>query len=81
VLGVLDSFSFTHQDFFADKDVVQHVLEIPNGALGSQRVGIWARTVDGAGGRWVQADRARGPGRPPFLTGRGDRRLQRRGPG
>ena len=69
VLGVLDGFKFTHQDFFADKDVCSIVLEIPNVSLAPGRVGIWARTLDGAGGRWVQADRGARPAQTPFLTG------------
>jgi len=39
------------------KDVCSIVLEIPNVSLAPGRVGIWARTLDGAGGRW-------GAGRP-----------------
>src|SRR5258708_32976723 len=69
VLGVLDGFKFTHQDFFADKDACSIVLEIPNVSLAPGRVGIWARTLDGAGGRWVQADRRARPAQTPFLTG------------
>ena len=69
VLGVLDGFKFTHEDFFANKDVCSIVLEIPNVSLAPGRVGIWARTLDGAGGRWVQADRGARPAQTPFLTG------------
>ena len=68
VLGVLAGFEFSHQDFFADKDVCSIVLEIPN-ALLPGRVGIWARTLDSASGRWVQADRGARPGQTSFLTG------------
>ncbi|MGH6966582.1 MAG: DUF4331 family protein [Phenylobacterium sp.] len=69
VLGVLDGFKFSHQDFFTDKDVCSIVLEIPNTALPPGAVGLWARTLDGSGGRWVQADRGGKPGQTPFLTG------------
>ena len=68
VLGVIAGFKFGPQDFFADKNVCSIVLEIPNASLPG-RVGIWARTLDGAGGRWVQADRGARPGQTPFLTG------------
>jgi len=68
VLGVLDGFKFSHQDFFADKDVCSIVLEIPNASLPG-RVGIWARTVDCTGGRFVPADRGARPGQTPFLAG------------
>jgi hypothetical protein len=40
------------------KDVCSIVLEMPNSALGPKGVGLWARTLDGAGGVWVQADLA-----------------------
>ena len=62
-------FNFTQQDFFADKDVCSIVLEIPNSSLPPGKVGVWARTLDGAGGRWVQADRGARPAQTPFLTG------------
>lgn len=69
VLGVLDGFKFTHRDFFADKNVSSIVLEVPNSSLGSGKIGIWARTLDGAGGLWVQADRGARPAQTPFLAG------------
>ena len=69
VLGVIAGFKFTDDDFFADKDVCSIVLEIPNTSLAPGKVGIWARTLDGASGRWVQADRGARPGQTPFLTG------------
>ena len=56
--GVLNNFQFTGKDFFADKDVCSIVLEVPNSALESTRVGLWHRTlVPAAGGGWAQADR------------------------
>ena len=42
---------------------------MPNAELGSAKVGIWARTLDGASGSWVQADRGSKPSQTPFLTG------------
>jgi len=66
----LNDLQFTGDDFFIDKDVCSIVLEMPNSALGPQRVGLWARTLDGAGGVWVQADRARYPSKRSFLSAR-----------
>jgi len=69
VQGVLDGFKFTRHDFFGDKNVCSIVLEVPNAVLGSGKVGVWARTLDGAGGLWVQADRGARPAQTVFLTG------------
>lgn len=55
--------------FFADKNVCGIALGIPNAALGGGEIGVLARTVDGTGGQWVQADRGARPGQTPFLTG------------
>jgi hypothetical protein len=44
-------------------------LEVPNTELGSGKLGLWARTLDGASGSWVQADRGAKPSQTPFLTG------------
>ena len=46
-MGALNNLQFTGEDFFADKDVCSIVLEIPNSALGSGKMGLWHRTVDG----------------------------------
>ena len=67
--GALNNLQFTGDDFFADKDVCSIVLEVPNSALGTKRVGLWARTLDGAGGGWVQADRGALPAQAVFLVG------------
>jgi hypothetical protein len=67
--GVLNDLQFTGDDFFADKDVCSIVLEVPNSALGSKRVGLWARTLDGAGGGWIQADRGALPAQAVLLVG------------
>lgn len=44
-------------------------LNPPNSVLGPKRVGLWARTLDGAGGGWVQADRGALPAQAVFLVG------------
>src|SRR6478736_10516263 len=67
--GALNDLQFTGDDFFIDKDVCSIVLEVPNSALGSKRVGLWARTLDGAGGVWVPADRGALPQQAVFLVG------------
>jgi hypothetical protein len=68
-LGALNNLQFTGDDFFADKDVCSIVLEVPNSVLGPERVGLWARTLDGAGGGWIQADRGALPAQAVFLVG------------
>jgi hypothetical protein len=68
-LGALNNLQFTGDDFFADKDVCSIVLEVPNSSLGSGTMGLWHRTVDGRGGKWVQADRGALPSQSNFLTG------------
>ena len=45
------------------------MLEVPNSALGNKKMGLWARTLDGASGKWVQADRGARPNQTPFLAG------------
>src|SRR4029453_3569732 len=52
-----------------DKNVCSIVLELPNSALGPKRVRLWARTLDGAGGSWVQADRGALPAQAVILVG------------
>ena len=69
VQGVIAGFNFTGQDFFADKNISSIVLEIPNASFGGGKLGIWARSLDGAGGIWVQADRGARPAQTPFLAG------------
>jgi hypothetical protein len=68
-LGALDNLRFTSKDFFTEKDVCSIVLEIPNSTLGLRKLGIWQRTLDGASGAWVQADRGALPSQSVFLTG------------
>jgi hypothetical protein len=67
--GALNNLQFTGDDFFANKDVCSIVLEVPNSVLGPERVGLWARTLDGAGGGWIQADRGALPAQAVFLVG------------
>jgi Domain of unknown function (DUF4331) len=68
-IGAVNNLQFTGKDFFADKDVCSIVLELANSALGSGEIGVWARTLDGADGQWVQADRGARPAQGPFLVG------------
>jgi hypothetical protein len=67
--GALNNLQFTGADFFVEADVCSIVLEVPNSALGNRKVGLWQRTVDGVGGKWVQADRGALPSQSVFLTG------------
>ncbi len=69
VQGALNNLQFTGDDFFADKDVCCIVLEVPNSALSPTKMGLWARTLDGASGKWIQADRGARPNQTPFLAG------------
>jgi hypothetical protein len=66
--GAFDGFRFT-TDFFADKDVCSIVLEVPSAVLGTQKVGLWARTLTDTDGRWTQADRGALAAQSVFLTG------------
>src|SRR4051794_33510095 len=55
VLGTLNNFQFTGDDFFIDKDICSIVLELPNSILGPGPVRVWARTLIPANvGGWVQ---------------------------
>jgi hypothetical protein len=69
VNGALNNLQFTGTDYFADADVCCIVLEVPNSALGTKKLGLWARTLDGTSGKWVQADRGARPNQTPFLAG------------
>ncbi|MBV8067677.1 MAG: DUF4331 family protein, partial [Candidatus Eremiobacteraeota bacterium] len=68
-MGALNNLQFTGQDFFAEKNICSIVLEVPNSALGSANLNLWARTLDGASGSWVQADRGAHASQEPFLAG------------
>ena len=65
----MNGLQFTGDDFFADKDVCSIVLEVPNSTLAPKRLGLWARTLVGAGGKWVQVDRGALPAQAVFLVG------------
>ena len=67
--GALNNLQFTGADFFADKNVGSIVMEVPNADLGSKAVALWARTLDGSSGSWVQADRGARAQQTPFLPG------------
>jgi Domain of unknown function (DUF4331) len=69
VRGAMNDLQFTGDDFFADKDVCSIVLEVPNSALAPGRLGLWARTLVGAGGKWIQADRGALPAQAVLLVG------------
>jgi len=69
VNGNFNHMQFTGDDFFKDKNVCSIVLEVPNSELGTDKVGIWARTVDKTRDGWVQADRGGKPMQAVFLPG------------
>ena len=69
VNGNFNHMQFTGDDFFKDKNVCSIVIELPNSALGTSAVGIWARTVDKTADGWVQADRGGRPLQAVFLVG------------
>jgi hypothetical protein len=76
-LGAVNNLKFTGKDFFTKKNVCSIVLEVPNSALGPKEVGLWMRTLDGASGSWVQADRGAAVTRC-FSSRRGEQCLSRR---
>jgi hypothetical protein len=67
--GAINNFQFTGADFFTTRNVCAIVLEVPNAQLGSKKIGMWARTLDRASGRLVQADRGARPQQAVFLPG------------
>jgi hypothetical protein len=68
-VGAVNGLKFTGTDYFLDKNVCSIALEVPNAELGSGKLGLWARTLDGSSGSWVQADRGAKPSQTPFLSG------------
>src|SRR5215813_173371 len=68
-MGNFNQMQFTGDDFFTDKNVCSIVLELPNPALGANRVGIWAGTLDKTREGWMQADRGGRPMQAVFLAG------------
>ncbi len=69
VNGNFNHMQFTGDDFFKDKNVWSIVIELPNAAFGSNKVGIWTRTVDKTGEGLVQADRGGRRLQAVFLPG------------
>jgi hypothetical protein len=69
VNGNFNHMQFTGDDFFKDKNVCSIVIELPNSALGANRVGLWARTLDKTNEGWIQADRGGRPLQAVFLPG------------
>jgi hypothetical protein len=69
VEGAKNNLQFTGDDFFADKDVCSIALEVPNSALGTKELRLWARTlVPGDGGGWVQVERGARPAQAVILV-------------
>jgi len=69
VEGAKNNLRFTGADFFADKDVCSIVLEVPNSALGTKEIRLWARTLAaGDGSGWVQAERGARPAQAVLLV-------------
>src|SRR5229473_1802460 len=69
VNGNFNHMQFTGDDFFKDKNVCSIVLELFNSELGTNKVGIWARTIDKTADGWIQADRGGRPLQAVFLPG------------
>jgi hypothetical protein len=67
--GLFNNMQFTGDDFFVDKNVCSIVLEVPNSALGTNVVGLWARTLDKTGEGWIQAERGGKPFQAVLLLG------------
>src|SRR5438270_8069543 len=69
VNGNFNHMQFTGDDFFKDKNVCSITLELPNSELGTNKVGIWARTVDKTDDGWIESDRGGRPLQAVFLPG------------
>jgi hypothetical protein len=69
VEGAKNNLQFTGDDFFTDKDVCSIVLEVPNSALGTKEIRLWARTLTpGDGGGWIQVERGARPAQAVILV-------------
>jgi hypothetical protein len=68
-VGAVNNLQFTGTDFFLDKNICSIALEVPNAELGSGKLDLWVRTLDGSSGTWAQADRGAKPSQTPFLSG------------
>jgi hypothetical protein len=60
--GFVNDMQFTGADYFAGRNVLGIVLEIPNTDLGANGVSLWARTNVHRGQEALQVDRVGGPG-------------------
>src|ERR1700738_4846953 len=69
VEGAENNLQFTGDDFFCDKDVCSIVLEVPNSALGTKELRLWARTLtQGDLGGWIQVERGARPAQAVILV-------------
>jgi hypothetical protein len=68
VEGAKNNLQFTGDDFFADKEVCNIVLEVPNSALGAKEVRLWARTLAPGDGGWIQVERGARPAQAVILV-------------
>src|SRR6202166_3736964 len=69
VEGAKNNLHFTGDDFFGDKDVCSIVLEVPNSALGTKQLRLWARTLTpGEDGGWIQVERGARPAQAVILV-------------
>jgi Domain of unknown function (DUF4331) len=68
VEGAKNNLQFTGNDFFADKDVCSIVLEVPNSALGTKELRMWARTLVPNDGGWIQVERGARPAQAVILV-------------
>src|SRR5882762_2682755 len=68
VEGAKNSLQFTGNDFFADKDVCSIALEVPNSALGTKELRLWARTLAPSDNGWVQVERGARPAQAVILV-------------
>jgi hypothetical protein len=68
-LGAVNNLQFTGTDYFTEKDICSIVLEIPNSALVSKKMGLWLCVLDRVNGKWTQVDRTARPSQGVFLPG------------
>lgn len=65
LVGFLNGFAFTGDDFFGDKNVFGIVLEVPNTVFGATGIGVWGRVLVPADRVMQQVERM---GRPAINT-------------
>jgi hypothetical protein len=68
VEGAKNNLQFTGDDFFGDKDVCSVVLEVPNSALGTKELRLWARTLTPSDNGWIQVERGARPAQAVILV-------------